>query len=128
MTDDDRPLLHRVIIAHSFSQRLFGLLPFRNLEPHEGMFFPHTRWIHTFAMRFSIDVAYLDREGRVLYVETLPPQRIGSFLRATAHVVEAPKGALQGLPPGTKVLLTPLQRESTPSSTKSQTGSGAERR
>ncbi|MBT9259470.1 MAG: DUF192 domain-containing protein [Clostridiales bacterium] len=124
LTENDEVLFNRVIIAHSFWQKLFGLLPYPPLQPGEAMLLPYTRRVHTFGMRFHIDVGYLDKEGRLLYVETLPPQRLGSFLRAAAHVLEAPKGSLENLPPRSRILFAPLQGETTPRETKSQTGSG----
>jgi uncharacterized membrane protein (UPF0127 family) len=51
------------------------------------------RQVHTFGMRFSVDVAYVDRRGRVLAVHRMSPGRLARpHLRARA-VVEAEAGA-----------------------------------
>jgi uncharacterized membrane protein (UPF0127 family) len=50
--------------------------------------------VHTFFMRFAIDVAFVTREGRVVKTYTaLPPWRIAGAFRAYA-AVELPSGTL----------------------------------
>ena len=57
--------------------------------------FPRCGSVHTFGMRFAIDIAFLDREGRVLAVhENVRPGRmVFGGLRA-ATTVEAQAGWL----------------------------------
>ncbi|MFH8607958.1 DUF192 domain-containing protein [Streptomyces sp. NPDC018029] len=50
--------------------------------------------VHTLRMRFAIDVAYLDREWRVLSVRTMRPGRIGLPRPWARHVIEAEAGAM----------------------------------
>jgi uncharacterized membrane protein (UPF0127 family) len=51
--------------------------------------------IHTFSMRFAIDVAFVAKDGLVLKVsQAVPPRRIAVALRAFA-VIELPAGALE---------------------------------
>ena len=58
---------------------------------------PHCRWIHTFGMKFTIDVAYLDSRGRVIKFQALAPNRIGSPVMRARTVVEAQNGHLRQL-------------------------------
>ena len=46
-------------------------------------------------MKFTIDVALCDAEGRVLRTCTLAPWRVSPLLRGTAFVVEAEAGAFE---------------------------------
>lgn len=64
--------------------------------------------VHTFRMRFAIDVAYLDKELRVLGVHTMRPGRLGMIRPRARHVLEAQAGAMAGwgLVPGTRVTVT----------------------
>jgi len=56
--------------------------------------------IHTFGMRFAIDVVFLGKEGQVLRrLSSLPPGRIAGRLGARA-CVEFPCGWLLALPEG----------------------------
>ena len=52
------------------------------------------RNVHTFGMRFAIDVAFCDREGVVLRTATLAPRRISPFVMRSAITLEAEAGAL----------------------------------
>ncbi|GDY63139.1 hypothetical protein SAV14893_025320 [Streptomyces avermitilis] len=51
--------------------------------------------MHTLGMRFAVDVAYLDRELRVLAVRTMRPGRIGRPRPRARHVLEAEAGAME---------------------------------
>ncbi len=76
--------------------RLVGLLGKRGLEPGQGLLLRGEQAIHTFAMRFSIDVVYLDQKGRVLRaIPDMVPQRLGPFLWASRDVLELPPGTLR---------------------------------
>ena len=52
------------------------------------------RNVHTFGMRFAIDVAFCDRDGVVLRTTTLGPRRISPFVMRSAMTLEAEAGAL----------------------------------
>ncbi len=56
------------------------------------MLFERARSVHTFGMRETIEVAFLDRELRVIRVRSVPPRRIVLALRAR-HVLEMPVGS-----------------------------------
>ncbi|MET9695980.1 DUF192 domain-containing protein [Streptomyces sp. NPDC006529] len=64
--------------------------------------------VHTFGMRFTIDVAYLDRRLRVLAVRTMVPGRLGLPRARSRHVLEAAAGAMAGwgLRPGVTVTVS----------------------
>ena len=51
------------------------------------------RWVHTVAMRFATDVAYLDRSGVVVKTVHMPCHRIGVPVFRASTVVEAEAGA-----------------------------------
>jgi len=51
------------------------------------------RHVHTFGMRFAIDVALVDRAGRVLSVQTLPPGRLSAVRLRCHSVIEAEAGS-----------------------------------
>ncbi len=89
-----RILAHRVATAFDSSSRRKGLLGRDSLPPESALIIAPTNAIHTFFMRFAIDVAFTSREGRVLKVyRALRPWRIAGALRAHA-VIELPAGAL----------------------------------
>jgi uncharacterized membrane protein (UPF0127 family) len=61
--------------------------------------------VHTFRMRFTIDVAYLDRKFNVVAVHTMKPGRLGMPRLRARHVIESEAGAMEkwGLRPGVRV-------------------------
>ncbi|MFE6713963.1 DUF192 domain-containing protein [Streptomyces sp. NPDC057695] len=50
--------------------------------------------VHTFRMRFGIDVAFLDRCHRVIAMTTMVPNRLGLPRFRSRHVLEAEAGAM----------------------------------
>jgi uncharacterized membrane protein (UPF0127 family) len=80
-----------VEIAASRHTRARGLLGRTGIEG--ALLLTPAHAIHTFGMRFAIDVAYLDRELRVLDVHTMAPHRLALPRPRARHVLEAEAGA-----------------------------------
>jgi hypothetical protein len=78
-----------VRVARTFRERLVGLA-FRRDAPADGLLLPRTRSVHTFGMRFALDLHWLDGDGAVVRVDrAVPPGRVRTCLRARS-VVEMP--------------------------------------
>ena len=90
-------------VAASHRARSRGLLGRDGIEG--ALLLPGARQVHTFRMRFAIDVAHLARDGTVLAVATMPPGRLGAWRPRSRAVVEAAAGAFArwGLTPGVRV-------------------------
>jgi uncharacterized protein len=81
-----------IIVARTPVQRLRGLALRRFPPPQTALLFPRCRSIHTFGMRFPIDVVFLDAYGQVVRVDRrLLPHRVRSCAEAKA-VLEGPAG------------------------------------
>ncbi|MEW6193491.1 MAG: DUF192 domain-containing protein [Bacillota bacterium] len=88
-------LAGRVEPALFFWRRLRGLLGRRSLSPGEGLLLEPCRSVHTFFMRFPIDVVFYDGAGRVVAVfPALSPFRCTPFIRSARGVIELPAGTL----------------------------------
>lgn len=86
--DDGLTLLE----ATSLPVRLRGLARLDTLPADTGLRFDHCRSIHTFGMRFPLDLLWLDRQGNVIKIDRdVPPRRHRSAPRARA-VVEVNAG------------------------------------
>ena len=79
-------------IATSYRARTKGLLG-RDFIDGAILLSPANS-VHTFRMRMSIDVAYLDRHLRVIAVRTMRPGRLGMPRLRARHVLEAEAGAM----------------------------------
>jgi uncharacterized membrane protein (UPF0127 family) len=83
--DGGRIVCDRCQIADGPVTRARGLLGRSGLDRGEGILLQPTFSIHTFFMRFAIDVVFLDRNGFVVaIVERLRPWRAATRLRARA--------------------------------------------
>ncbi|MBK6032852.1 DUF192 domain-containing protein, partial [Streptomyces sp. MBT59] len=89
----------------SYRARTRGLLGRDGIEG--AMMLTPCGSVHTFRMRFPIDVAYLDRKFTVLAVTTMKPGRLGLPRLRARHVVEAEAGAMErwGVRPGVRLEL-----------------------
>jgi len=96
----DGEVLASVEVASSLAARSRGLLGRKTCEG--ALLLHRTRSVHTIGMRFPIDVAFLNRDLRVIDVASLPPYRIGLPRRGGRSVLEARAGAFErwGLTPG----------------------------
>ena len=87
-------------VADGFGGRARGLL---GRTGYDGaMVLPGTRSIHTFGMRFPLDVAFCDPDLRVLDTARVGPLRMTRPRRGCRTVIEAEAGAFErwGLAPG----------------------------
>lgn len=85
--------------ARTSWSRLVGLLAHRSLAVGEGLLLAPAWSIHTWFMRFAIDVVFLDAAGVVLRVfPALPPWRLVSGTRQARTVLEFGAGTLARTP------------------------------
>ncbi|OUD00900.1 hypothetical protein CA983_23085 [Streptomyces swartbergensis] len=80
-------------IATSYRARTRGLLGRDSVEG--AILLSPANSVHTFRMRMPIDVAYLDRDLRVIAVRTMRPGRLGMPRLRARHVVEANAGVMR---------------------------------
>jgi len=80
-------------VADTAKARARGLLGRNGIDG--ALLLTPARSVHTFRMRFAIDVAYLDAHFTVLDVHTMQPNRIGAPRWSARHVLEAEAGAMR---------------------------------
>jgi uncharacterized protein len=84
-----------VAVASTRATRAVGLLSRTGLDPGEALWIVPSRGVHTWGMRFTIDIVALDERGVVVdRVSRLKPWRIRLPRRGTAGVLELPPGTL----------------------------------
>ena len=94
-------------LADSFASRFWGLMG-RSALPHgSGLVLRPGGGIHTFGMRFPIDVLHLDAQTRVTHVvRGIVPWRLGPVFVGGAEAVELPSGAAAGTQVGDVITIT----------------------
>jgi uncharacterized protein len=104
LVDGNRVLAGAVRWAVSRGDRRRGLLGSKRLRPGEALVIDRARGVHTFGMKFPIDVVFCDARWEVLHVnESLQPNRVTRFVRGCRYVVELPAGAANGLRTGQRL-------------------------
>ena len=89
-----RILADRADIADTSIKRRTGLLKHTGLAPGEGLWIVPCEGIHTFAMKFTIDVVFLNRKHKILKIRpNMVRRRIALSLLAHS-VLELPAGTL----------------------------------
>lgn len=91
-------LASRMRKANNYFERMKGLLGTKHLDSGEGLWIPRCQGIHTFGMRFAIDVIFLDSAQKIVQLnEKLEPNRIGPVTFQADSVVELPAGSIESL-------------------------------
>jgi hypothetical protein len=82
-------------VADTSAKRRIGLLKHERLDPGEGLWITPCESVHTFFMKFPIDLVYLDRHLKVRKVRSrVRPWRLSSCLLAHS-VLELPAGTVK---------------------------------
>ena len=92
-TRNNHIVARTLLTAFDSASRRRGLLKHDSLEEGSALIIAPTSAIHTFWMRFAIDVAFVSKEGRVVKVRpAVVPWRMAAAWRAYA-VIEMAAGA-----------------------------------
>ncbi len=85
----------KLIVAYSLYSRLKGLMFKREIQKDQAMMINNCNCVHTFFMRFSIDILYLDKEFKVIAVRQLKPFRLSMPVKGAVKVVELQAGLIE---------------------------------
>jgi uncharacterized membrane protein (UPF0127 family) len=109
-TTRDVVLADAASVADSSESRRTGLLKHTGLSPGDGLWIVPCESVHSFFMKFTIDVLYLDRHHKVKKARPeMVPWRASACL--TAHsVLELPAGTIArtGTQTGDQLEIKPL--------------------
>ena len=90
----DGVLVCNAEVAEGFLTRARGLLGRKSLPVDAGLLIQPCTSVHTFFMRFTIDVLYLDRNDRVVKAVTLKPFRLSMGGKGTKRTLEMAQGSI----------------------------------
>jgi uncharacterized protein len=77
-------------VAKGFRSRLLGLSWRERAQAGPGLLIPRCSSVHTFGMRFDLDVYFLDGAGQVIAARLRVPPRRVLWHRGAAAVLEIP--------------------------------------
>lgn len=85
----------RVQTAERLMERMRGLLGREGIEEDGALLIKPCMGVHTFGMKFPIDVLFLDGRHRVVKIRTdMPPNRLSEIVPAARSVLELKAGSL----------------------------------
>src|SRR5215470_4643356 len=85
----------QIMVAETNLSRMVGLLGKRGLAAGSGLLIYPSQSIHTVAMRFPIDVIFVDRHWRVIHLRPqMVPYRLTALHWRSRCVIELPSGVI----------------------------------
>ena len=97
---DEKNITIKIEVADSFIKRFLGLMGRETLAKDEGLLLKPCSSIHTFFMKFTIDVIYLGKGNIVLGKETIKPWRCGKLIFGVKKVLEVSEGMANNINKG----------------------------
>lgn len=83
-------LIEQLFVAETFFPRLKGLIGRKTLDKGTGLKIIPCNSVHTFFMRFAIDVIFINANDKVIAsMENVKPARMSKIYRNAAYVIEA---------------------------------------
>jgi len=96
-----KELSYNVAVAGSILKRMKGLLGKSSMQTGEALWIKPCMAIHTFLMRFPIDVVFLNKNNKVIdVISNLKPNRITRFYPKATSVLELPAGTIEATATG----------------------------
>lgn len=93
---DDSVLADHIRIAESFHEKLIGLLKDKVLESQQGLLLKGCKQVHTFGMKFPIDVIFLSKEGAILHFENnMLPRQMSKYIKKAFYCLELKSGEIK---------------------------------
>ncbi|HVP55660.1 MAG TPA: DUF192 domain-containing protein [Candidatus Eisenbacteria bacterium] len=85
----------RIGVADTSWSRMAGLLGKTRLDSGAGLLIIPSQAVHTIAMRFAIDVVFVDKHWHVIHVQpALAPYRVSGLHWRASCVLELPVGVI----------------------------------
>ncbi|RKQ33297.1 DUF192 domain-containing protein [Oceanobacillus halophilus] len=89
----DQMIADDVKSAYTFMSRFKGLMMKKSIAENAGLHISPCSSIHTFFMKFSIDIIYLNQNNEIVGIEeSLEPGKIGKRFADAKSVIELPAG------------------------------------
>lgn len=89
-------ICHKMAVATNIFSRMLGLMFSKDLPECDGFLLSPCNSIHTFFMRYSLDILFLDKDFKIVKViYGLSPWRMTWVYLKSRHVLEMKAGTLK---------------------------------
>lgn len=86
----------KIAVADTPRQRMLGLLNTAALDPDTGLLIFPTQAVHTFGMKYPIDIIFLDKKKKVVGIRpAVRPYRLTPIYWRAECVLELPVGTIK---------------------------------
>ena len=93
VTADEQIIAKNVSVANNFYKRLKGLLCKKGLESGEGLLISPCKQVHTFGMKFNIDVVFVSPTSKVVHIEhNMSKGKVSKYIKGANQVLELKGG------------------------------------
>ena len=83
--------------AATFLSRGRGLMMAPPLPEGSGLVIEPCNSIHMFFMRYPLDIIFLDKQGKVVFMyRGIKPWRVGRVVKGARLAIELPEGTIEG--------------------------------
>ncbi|MFD3157170.1 DUF192 domain-containing protein [Haloimpatiens sp. FM7330] len=102
-------VVSNVLVADTFTKRFMGYM-FRKKPHYKVIIIKPCNSIHTFFMKFSIDVLFINENMEVIKkIEDLPPGKIIMPVKKSKMVLESKVGLFKNIEVGSKIIIQETQ-------------------
>jgi uncharacterized membrane protein (UPF0127 family) len=103
---EDKEICSSMKVASSFMDRMIGLMFRKDMYGFDGLLIKNCNSIHTFFMRYALDVVFLDKELKVVKVyRNIKPWRATRIVWGARQALEVKAGLLpEGLEKGKELV------------------------
>lgn len=87
--------LTKIAVANNLFSKTLGVMGWKNFGNKEGLLLTQTNSIHTYFVRFPIDLVFLNKDFQIVkLIKNLGPFRISPIVWQANHVLEMPAGSI----------------------------------
>ena len=91
-----KQLAVNVTVADNLFKRMKGLLGKSEMLSGEALWIKPCMSVHTFGMKFPIDIIFLDKKNKVVsFINNMKPNRLTPLYFSAASALELPAGAIE---------------------------------
>lgn len=91
---DGRVFAGGLRVADGFFSKFIGLLRHKDISPGEGLVLTGCKQVHTFGMRFPIDVLFVSKNGELVHIEhAMLRGRVSRYIKDAAAAIELMAGS-----------------------------------
>jgi len=95
-TRTNQIIASKVTIADTFLSRLIGLLNKKELPDNTGLWIIPCNSIHTFGLKFNIDVIFLNKDNVIVYlIENMDKNKMSPIIFPAHSVLEVVPGSIK---------------------------------